>query len=87
MILKVVERRKRIINILKRAKSFRMGDHFSEIIKRVSFFFYLSIIYTPFRLPVILEKSHQRSIQTQQNDLCRIKCDPKSAEKLLSKLT
>ena len=38
------------------------------------------MIFAPFRLPVILEKLHQKSTRTQQNDFCQTKCDPKLAE-------
>ena len=84
-ILKVAERRKRMENIIKREKSFRIGNHFSEIIRNVRFFLRLNMIFAPFRLPVILEKLHQKSTWTQQNDFYWTKCDPKLTEKLSSK--
>ena len=79
--LKFAERRKRIGNIFKREKSFRIGDHFSEIIENVSFFLFLNMIFAPFRLPAILEKLHKKSTQTQQNDFSQTKCDLKLAKK------
>ena len=42
--LNVAKRRKRIVIISKREKSFRKGDHSLKIIKKVSFFFYLNTI-------------------------------------------
>ena len=62
--LNVAERRKRTVNILKREKSFRMGDHFSKIIKKVSFFFYLNMICALSTMPVIPKKLHQKSTQS-----------------------
>ena len=47
--LNVAKKRKRIVNVLKRESSFRIKNHFSEIIKMVSFFFYLNMICAPSR--------------------------------------
>ena len=84
--LKAAERNKRIVNILKQEKPFfRMKDHFSEIIKKVIFFFCLNMISTSFRLPVIPEKLHQKSTWIHHNEFCWTICDLKLIEKLSSK--
>ena len=61
---------KKIVNVLEREKSFTMGDHSSEIIKKVNFLLYLNTTFASFRLPVIPEKFYQKSTQIQQNDFC-----------------
>ena len=73
---------KEFFNILKREKSFRMGDHFSKIIKKVSFFFYLNIICALSRMPVIPEKLHQKSTWIQY-DFYWTKCSLKSSITLI----
>ena len=62
--LNISERRKRIVNILKREKSLRMGDNFSKNIKKIDIFLYLTTICASSRLPVIPEKLHQKSTRT-----------------------
>ena len=85
--LKVIESRKRIVDILKSEKSFRMEEHFLEIIKKVSFVFNLNTICALFRLLPTSEKLNQKSTWTQQNDFCQIKSASKFANKLSSKWT
>ena len=55
---------KKIVNILKREKSFRIGDFFSKIIKMVSFCVYLNTVCAPSRLLEIPEKFHEKSTQS-----------------------